>query len=124
MATSRSHRAALASALLAAALAACGGGGGGGASATLPNLERYSPSKLASKEQCESAVTNYEKQIFLSTTTPVADKQLFHRTEAELDHRRRVDRCSISFSERQAACFAIAPSLQYIQNCELYAELQ
>jgi hypothetical protein len=73
---------------------------------------------------CEEAVTNYERQLFASTTTPVNQKNLFNSAEANLEHRRRVDKCTISFSERQAACFSTAPSLQYVQNCDLYAELQ
>jgi hypothetical protein len=100
--------------------AACGGG----AAAKNPDLSKYDPSKLASAEQCEQAVDNYEKAQFLATDQPVREKRLFNRTEFSLEHRRRVDRCTTSFSERQAACIAGAPSLQYVKNCELYAELQ
>lgn len=93
---------------------------------TLPaiDVDRYSQSRLASPELCEQAVTNFEKELFLSTSSPLPQKQLFNRTVADLDHRHRVDACTMSFSERKAACYAAAQSLQYVQNCQLYAELQ
>jgi hypothetical protein len=106
---------------------ACAGGHSATTSPrTLPaiDVERYSQSRLASPELCEQAVANYEKEMFLSTSTPVREKELFDRTAAGLEHRHRVDRCTMSFSERKAACYAAAPSLQYVENCQLYAELQ
>jgi hypothetical protein len=105
-------------------LAMVAAGCGGGAAAKNPDLTRYSSSRMADPTLCEQAVSNYEKELFLSTSTPVREKRLFDRTEAGLEHRRRVDKCTMSFSERQAACFAAAPSLQYVKNCETYAELQ
>ena len=92
------------------------GGCGGGAAATLPDLSAYSSSRLASRELCEQAVSNYEKEAW--------EAPLFDRRWAELEHRRRVDQCTITFSERKAACYALAPSLQYVHNCQMYAELQ
>jgi hypothetical protein len=100
--------------------AACGGG----TAAKNPDVTGYSSSKLASPELCEQAVTNYEKERDLSTDPQDPKEPLFDRATARLEHRRRVDRCTIMFSERQAACVANAPSLQYVQNCERFAELQ
>ncbi len=105
-------------------IAACGGGT---ASSTIPsaeNLDRYSSSQLASEELCEHAVANVERHEFLSTTVPVRDKGLFNRADYDRRHRDRVRACQVKLSERQAACMAVAGSMQYVQNCDRFAELQ
>jgi hypothetical protein len=105
-------------------LALCGCGGTQGTADGMPDVSRYDSSRLASEEMCEHAVSNLERTHFLSTTTPVAQKGLFNRVEFQRAHEERVRRCRTSLSERQAACIAFAPSTQYIQNCERFAELQ
>jgi hypothetical protein len=92
--------------------------------APVPDLERTSSSQLASEELCLQAVERYEQNEFQSTTTPVRQKGLFNRTAHEWRHRDRVRHCQTSFSEREAACIATAPSLQYVANCRRFAELQ
>jgi hypothetical protein len=108
--------------VLVLAAAACGGAQQGGGHQ--PNLQEFSSSELASEQLCEHAVSNFERNEFLSTSTPVRRKGLFNRTGFEWRHRDRVRRCQTSLSERQAACIASAPSLQYVRNCESFAELQ
>jgi hypothetical protein len=89
-----------------------------------PNLSRYSDSRFASDQLCEDAVSNYERQDFLSTTAPVGEKDLFNRDAFDQRHRGRVNTCTIKLTERQAACIATAPSAQYLRNCSRFAELQ
>jgi hypothetical protein len=92
--------------------------------ATQPDLSQYSDSQFASEQLCEHAISNFERQDFLSTTTPVGEKDLFNRTAFDLRHRGRVSTCTIKLTQRQAACIATAPSAQYIRNCSRFAELQ
>jgi len=89
----------------------------------MPDLSRFSDKDFASEDLCEAAVSNYEKELFLSTSTPVWKKGLFNRTEFDRLHRLRVQACT-RMTERQAACIAFAPSMQYIRNCERFPELQ
>lgn len=103
-------------------LGACGGAQP--PPAVTPNLQEFSSSELASEQLCEHAVSNFERNEFLSTTTPVNRKGLFNRSDFDWRHRDRVRKCQTSLSERQAACIASAPSMQYVQNCDRYAELQ
>jgi hypothetical protein len=91
---------------------------------TPQNLDRFASNRLAGEQLCEHAVSNYERNEFLSTTIPASHKELFNRVEYDWRHRDRVRRCQISLSERQAACIAYAPSMQYVQNCDRFAELQ
>ena len=104
--------------LSALALGACAS-----TAANVPDLSRFSDKDFASEDLCEAAVQNYEKEQFLSTTTPVWQKGLFNRTQYDQVHRQRVAACT-RMTERQAACIASAPSMQYIRNCKRFPELQ
>ena len=111
--------------LSAVALAACASTAATSAATppNTPDLSRFSDKEFASEDLCEAAVQNYEKEQFLSTTTPVRKKGLFNRTAYDQQHRQRVQACT-RLTERQAACVAFAPSMQYIRNCERFPELQ
>ena len=105
---------------VALGLAACGGGG---SSQKAQDLEEFQGGQFASEELCEQAVANFEKAEFESTTVPVGQKELANQVEFKQRHRDRVISCQ-RMTQRQAECFAQAPSMQYIQNCERFAELQ
>jgi len=92
--------------------------------ATEPDLSGYSDTRFASERLCEHAVSNFERQDFFSSTAPIGEKDLFDRGAFDIRHRDRVRTCSIKLTERQAACIAAAPSVQYIRNCGRFAELQ
>ena len=92
--------------------------------ATQPDLTGYSDSTFASEQLCEHAISNYERQDFFSSTEPVGEKDLFDRTAFDTRHRARVETCTIKLTQRQAACIATAPSVQYVRNCGRFAELQ
>jgi len=100
--------------------AACGGGA---SSQKARDLEEFQKDQFANEETCEQAVTNFEKAEFDASNVPAAEKGLFNRVEFDQRHRDRVYRCQ-KMTQRQAECFAQAPSMQYIQNCERFAELQ
>jgi len=104
------------------ALAGCGAASP--TAATTPDVSRFSDKEFASEDLCEAAVSNFEKEQFLSTTTPTFKKGLFNRTEFDRIHRFRVQTCTAKLTERQAACIAMSASLQYIRNCERFPELQ
>jgi hypothetical protein len=107
------------------AVAACGATTAGTtAQPPARDLSQFSDKTFAPEGLCESAVTNFEDKQFESTSTPVAKKELFDRTRHEVEHRARVQKCTATLTERQAACVASAESLQYIHNCERFAELQ
>jgi hypothetical protein len=88
------------------------------------DLTAYSDQTFASKQLCEHAVSNVDRARFLSTTIPAEKKGLFDTTSYEIAHRDRVQHCTARLTERQAACIAQAPSLQYVHNCEAFPELQ
>jgi hypothetical protein len=99
-------------------VAACGGAQD---RAQSPDVSGYSGDRFASKALCQQAVENVEKQVHLSTTN---DKQLFDRAGYDQAHEDRVRKCSITLTEREAACLSQAKSLQYAKNCSRYPELQ
>ena len=111
--------------LFALALGACASTAANKASTppNVPDLSRFSDKEFASEDLCEAAVSNYEKEQFLNTNTPVWQKGLFNRTAYNHQHMLRVQACT-RLTERQAACVAFAPSMQYIRNCERFPELQ
>ena len=89
-----------------------------------PDLSRFDTSTFANEELCEHAVAAFENAEFESSTVPTWNKGLFNRTSYDQHHRDRVRKCTITMSERQAACFALAPSMQYLRNCAKFAEIR
>ena len=104
---------------IALAVAACGGGA---SSQKAQSLEEFQEGQFASEELCERAVANFEK-VELESTSPEAKPPLFNQVAYKELHRDRVIRCQ-RMTQRQATCYANAPSMQYIQNCQRFAELQ
>ena len=102
-------------------LAACGGGAGQRQQAV--DLDEHREGQFADPELCERAVDNFEKAVFEDTSIPAQEKGLFRETEKDWVHRDRVIKCT-RMTRRQARCIAEAPSMQYIRNCERFAELQ
>ena len=99
-------------------MAACGGAQD---TATTPNLAQYDDDKFASRELCEQAVTQTQRNYEMSTT---GKKALFARAGYDQRHRDLVSTCTARLTEREAACLATAPSSQYARNCERFPELQ
>lgn len=88
------------------------------------DLNDFQEKQHADVGLCERAVDNYERVEFDSSTTPLGRKGLFDRNSYSFRHRDRVNSCTIKLSRRQARCIADAGSLQYVENCGRFPELQ
>jgi hypothetical protein len=104
---------------VALAVAACGGGS---SAQKAQDLEQFQGGQFAGEELCERAVDNFEKAE-QESTSPEARPPLFAQADYKRLHRDRVIRCT-RLTQRQAQCIATAASMQYIENCERFAELQ
>ena len=91
--------------------------------ATSPDGRGVPESGFVKPPAASAATSTLEKAEFDASNVPAAEKGLFNRVEFDQRHRDRVYRCQ-KMTQRQAECFAQAPSMQYIQNCERFAELQ